>query len=502
MGNYKIKVNVELVECDDAESNEPTNHEDGSFSMVIDENEAVSIDKCENAVLRTAWPTIRKALSGHLSETSKKKTIENANSGEIVENPMPYKVDGEVGRFEFTTHSELDQGGPFYNSARDFFAALKTNEFYRTTGFKEIAMIYGDTEKSFRGTSRLLNRIRYQEEEGTPYRTLQENTEKEGAEILDYISEKAKRTFYETGFSEDGQYVGGSDGYKDLELVTLPEDVIAKAAEKHEDKFSLEEILQNPVPYEERGESIEFQIDDVVTKKQKEIREKVKSEGDGKRKYNHITIAHVKKGDRKYTLNGKSIKSVLCFLTAFILNNDLVGSRFQFFTDGHKALNSAIIKHFSWHGNIGIILDWYHLHKKCKEFLSIALKGRVLRKEALSKIMPLLWYGLTDKAIEALEEIHEDKVKNKNYIDKLISYFERNKIYIPCYALRKDLGLCNSSALGEKMNDLIVANRQKHNGMSWSKKGSVALATVTSIKRNKEYKKWFEEKNLKFKLAA
>ncbi len=75
MGNFKIKVKVEMVECDDAESKEPMNHEDGSFSMVIDENDAVSIDKCENAVLRTAWPTIRGALSSHLSETSKKKLL-------------------------------------------------------------------------------------------------------------------------------------------------------------------------------------------------------------------------------------------------------------------------------------------------------------------------------------------------------------------------------------------------------------------------------------------
>ncbi len=75
MANYKIKVKVELVKCDDAESQEPMNHEDGSFSMVIGESDAVSIDKCENALLRTAWPTIRGSLSSHLSEISKKKLL-------------------------------------------------------------------------------------------------------------------------------------------------------------------------------------------------------------------------------------------------------------------------------------------------------------------------------------------------------------------------------------------------------------------------------------------
>ena len=38
--------------------------------------------------------------------------------------------------------------------------------------------------------------------------------------------------------------------------------------------------------------------------------------------------------------------------------------------------------------------------------------------------------------------------------------------------------------------------RQKHNGMSWSKSGSVSLATITALKRNKESDKWFKEKKL------
>ena len=52
-----------------------------------------------------------------------------------------------------------------------------------------------------------------------------------------------------------------------------------------------------------------------------------------------------------------------------------------------------------------IILDWFHLCKKLKEELSMAMKGRVLRNAALEKIMPLLWHGLTNKAISDLKNI-------------------------------------------------------------------------------------------------
>jgi len=54
----------------------------------------------------------------------------------------------------------------------------------------------------------------------------------------------------------------------------------------------------------------------------------------------------------------------------------------------------------------------------------------------------------------------------------------------------------------QKMNDLVVSDRQKHNGMSWSVSGSVALASLTALARNNEYALWFEEGNVEFKLAA
>jgi hypothetical protein len=68
MSKFKIKVSVEFVECDETE-----NH-NGSFSMVISEQDAISIDMCERSVLQIAYPTIREAMSNHLSQISKKKS--------------------------------------------------------------------------------------------------------------------------------------------------------------------------------------------------------------------------------------------------------------------------------------------------------------------------------------------------------------------------------------------------------------------------------------------
>ena len=73
---------------------------------------------------------------------------------------------------------------------------------------------------------------------------------------------------------------------------------------------------------------------------------------------------------------------------------------------------------------------------------------------------------------------------------------------IPAYSVRKELGLRNSSNRGEKANELLVAHRQKKNGMSWSKSGSVSLASITALSKNKEYERWFESGDIEFKLAA
>ena len=73
MSKCKVKVSVELVECDETENHEINHDADGSYSMVISEQDATSIDMCEKSVLQIAYPTIRKAVSNHLSQVSKKK---------------------------------------------------------------------------------------------------------------------------------------------------------------------------------------------------------------------------------------------------------------------------------------------------------------------------------------------------------------------------------------------------------------------------------------------
>lgn len=70
--SYKIKVKVEIVESDEEATGSHIETDDGQFEIVVNEAQALSIDDCEQALLRTNYPAIRSALAKHLSEVSKK----------------------------------------------------------------------------------------------------------------------------------------------------------------------------------------------------------------------------------------------------------------------------------------------------------------------------------------------------------------------------------------------------------------------------------------------
>jgi hypothetical protein len=411
-------------------------------------------------------------------------------------------VDGEVGRFEFCTHKVLGGADMAYDTSKDLFPVLGPKEWYRTSGFKEIAFIYGATRDSYRQSSAMINRIRYQEKDGTPSRTLRDNTEREGAKLLEHVEKKSEQILDKHGFSPKGVCDGNKESIPACQtMVKLSEEKVIEAMEACSHGLRFEGNLSvNTVPYEDPNQTVNISIDDVIVKEQKGSRDN--SDQEHRRKYVHNTVIHVQYSLMKYVLNGNGTVAMFPIVLAFLLNNDLMGFRIQFFVDGQRTLQDSIIKFFSWYINIGIILDWYHLEKKCKEQLSLGLKGRHIRNEILEKVTHILWYGSVDVAIEYLRNIDKESIKDKDAIERLIGYFERNRSNIPCYAARKYLGLRNSSNLGEKMNDLVVSERQKHNGMSWSKCGSVALASVTALVRNKEHTKWFETQDIDFKLAA
>lgn len=497
--NYKVQVRVEIEECADVTTDGPSKEDVGVFEWVVSAEQARSIDECEQIVLRTTHDALRDAFGHHLSSVSQQYALEIAGSLEKCE-VKPYRVDGEIGRITFDTYWVEQMEEQSDDTAGTPFPALHAKEWYRTTGFKELALVYGSTEKSYRKTSDLINRVRHQED-ATPSRTLRENTEYEGRQIMAHVEQQAVEILHEHGFTTDGTPTDTAVDRSEQVLVTLPlaqvEQVIQACAPEPE---WVEEMANNPVAYEDPTQSAQVSLDDVNVKRQKATRKGAQGQ-EQKRKYVHNTIAHISHAGESYIINGNGIVNVLRLVLAFLLHNHLLQYNLIFFVDGQRTLYTAILRAFAWLQPVQIILDWYHLEKRCKEQLSLALKGRVIRNTLLEQLCPFLWHGCVDRAIALLQAVEPDKVKNQEALDTLIGYLQRNRPYLPCYAVRKRLGLRNSSNQGEKANDLIVSDRQKHNGMSWSKPGSVALAAITALVRNREYKRWFQAATLSFSFS-
>ncbi len=525
MNSYQIRVHIEIVPCETAPSTEPEQRPDGSVSITIPESDASSIDRCERALLQTTFPALRHSLSAHLSAMSHQDALAHLTEGTLVPNSVPYTVDGEIGRFEFETHRIMHDDTTLYDTSRVIFAPLRHWERYLTSGFKDLAFIYGATEESYRKTSDLINRTRYQPDDGTPSRTIREQAEREGTQVIQAIDRIARQLLTTHQFREDGVFDGTSTAYQERPFTSLPDQQVADAIAVCQAQAPVPcDLRENPVGYEAPDQTVNITIDDVGPKRQKATRvrrgqtaekergtsnaapplEKTSAGPPGKktRKYVRTTIVHIEHVGRRYCLAGHGIKYVLSLVVAFLLNNDMLHGRLQFFTDGYTILHDAIRWCFSWYPNLAIILDWYHVEEKCKHQLSLAMTGRVMRNETVEELRALLWYGLVDQAIARVMQIPPTQIKDPEAMSKLLEYFERNRGNIPCYAVRKALGLRNSSQIGERMNGLLVSERQKHNGMSWSVSGSVALASLTALARNNEHARWFHEGTIEFKLAA
>ena len=103
---------------------------------------------------------------------------------------------------------------------------------------------------------------------------------------------------------------------------------------------------------------------------------------------------------------------------------------------------------------------------------------------------------LVDRAQMYLAAIPSTEIKDSKAIERLIGYLERNRKWIPCYAMRRKLKLPNSSNPVERCNNLVTARRQKHHGMSWSKNGSYALTALSAVTLNNATVQWLEHRTL------
>jgi hypothetical protein len=261
------------------------------------------------------------------------------------------------------------------NTALDVCPRRKCWEGYKPPGFKAVACIYGATEESYRKTSRLINRRRAQQADGTPARTIRDQAEGEGAKRLDASERKAAQMLTTPEFSPTGTCEGHPETDHGQPAVTVPEARVADAiAVCQAQRKVAGDLREHPIRDAAPEAPVNISMDAVGVKRPKVQRtghEEADPEGRSvsssqKRKYVHHTVIPLEKNEQRALSTGHGLHHVLSLFIAFLLQRDLVQSRFQFFTDGYPVLPEAIRRCFSWYKNLGILFDGYHLEEQCQ----------------------------------------------------------------------------------------------------------------------------------------
>ena len=405
-------------------------------------------------------------------------------------------------------HKFINGGQALYDSTASFLEKTGSREAFKSDLFRDM-MLRIIPLTSYRNATYLLNRMR-RTDRGIIETTYRNCVEREGESIQRCMEEQAAAAIDEKGLAVDGNGdVIWKENGKNVEqddLISNHTHIEAEKVHEAAKRLNLEEGSYTPSDYEWSGVSIS--ADEVGVKRQTETRPR--EEGKAQPKTVASTVIHVEMANvtddpklassSSYILNSSSVSGAFILLLGFLCTNQLLGSPIVFFVDGARNLNTTIAAMFSFL-NIKIILDWYHLRKKMEESLSSICNNRAYRNDMLQEIMPELWRGNVNKAKEILGSIDMNMVKSKDTLNYLIGYLERVRANIPNYMLRAELGLRNSSNRGEKSNDLVVANRQKHNGMSWSDEGSTTLASVAAVLFNNELGNWLKTGTLSLKLV-
>lgn len=405
-------------------------------------------------------------------------------------------LDCEAGVFSVSVDTEATSG-------------MKPKQRLQSRSYRELYLSFAEV-LSYRCSTRLLNRALHRaDSHRISASTLEDRVESQGnalSSVYDSLTGsilKSNNISPETGIVTADATIPYSARHPEL-----PAEVDETCARRLITEFNHGKDSSAKLKYGDIVSPIEssadnccyVSIDDVGVRFQKDKR------GDTyrkKRTFIENTVIHVQCGDSQYTITATGMAKAFKRLVAFLLANGLMENRrLVFLTDGAACIRDYIIKFFGFR-QYTIILDWLHLKKKCMEYLSMTIKGTKAEKNRIKKgLAAALWTGRADKVYEYLRDIKGSNIKNYAKMEELKGYISRKRPHMACYALRKQLGLRISSNRVEKANDMVVAARQKHNGMAWSEKGSGALAIITAARINGELQDWINGNTPRFKMAA
>ena len=386
---------------------------------------------------------------------------------------------------------------------------LKPKQRLRSRSFCELNLQL-ISKLSYRETADVLNRVLHRGESGSvKTSTLEDWVESYGESLSEGYMTKAESILDSYNVDrQSGIIADGASLPSSVLEPELPASIGEKQARRLIAEYNRGRDRMTKLKYDDLLSGIEdgtrkccyISVDDIGVRFQKPGR---KGKCKKNRSFIENTVIHIQAEGKQYTLTAIGMNKAFKLLVAFLLENKLMEDyRLIFFSDGATCIRDNIEKYFGFRQHT-IILDWLHLEKKSGEFLSMGTKGSKDEKQRIKKeLASILWTGRYQSAIKYLESLKKSQVRNSVKIEELKDYIRRKSPNLTCYALRYELKLRISSNRVEKANDMVVATRQKHNGMSWSRKGSGALAVITATMINGEMEGWMTKRRIDYRMAS
>jgi len=140
-----------------------------------------------------------------------------------------------------------------------------------------------------------------------------------------------------------------------------------------------------------------------------------------------------------------------------------------------------------------MLLDWWHLRQKCAALGSRICHGHLAKERFLLQLQRRLWRGDVDAACAYLEA-YRPQARNTAKLEELLAYLRARQEFLPNYRQRYSTRRYIGSGHTEKLNDLLVARRQKGAGRHWSQETSDALAALRTLLLNGGWARYWEHR--------
>jgi len=106
-----------------------------------------------------------------------------------------------------------------------------------------------------------------------------------------------------------------------------------------------------------------------------------------------------------------------------------------------------------------------------------------------------LWRGDVDAAC-ALVEAYRPQARNTEKLEELLTYLGARRAFLPNYRQRYTTRRYSGSGHTEKLNDQLVARRQKGAGRHWSQETSDALAALRTLVLNGGWARYWQQRQV------